>query len=70
VLRIQQEQLKMNKDQIKGVERLIAGKMQEEAGKLLGSKKQQVKGLSKQIAGERQKNVGDATQAVEKAAKG
>jgi uncharacterized protein YjbJ (UPF0337 family) len=60
----------MNKDQIKGVERLIAGKVQEEAGKLMGSKKQQAKGLSKQIAGERQKNVGDATQAVEKAVRG
>jgi uncharacterized protein YjbJ (UPF0337 family) len=67
---MQQEQSKLNKDQIKGVEKLIAGKVQEEAGKLLGSKKQQVKGLAKQIAGEQQKNVGDATQAVEKAAKG
>ena len=55
----------MNKDQVKGVARDVAGKVQEEAGRLAGSKEQQVKGLSKQISGKVQKGVGDVKQAVE-----
>jgi uncharacterized protein YjbJ (UPF0337 family) len=54
----------MNKDQVKGEAKDIAGKVQEEAGKLVGSKEQQVKGLSKQISGKVQKGVGDARQSV------
>lgn len=54
----------MNKDQVKGVTRDIAGKVQEEAGKLVGSKEQQVKGLSRQISGKMQKGVGDVEQSV------
>jgi uncharacterized protein YjbJ (UPF0337 family) len=55
----------MNKDQVKGVAKGVAGKVQEQAGKLVGSKEQQVKGLSKQISGKVQKNLGDAEEAVE-----
>ena len=55
----------MNKNQVKGAAKDIAGKVQEEAGKLVGSKDQQVKGLSKQISGKVQKGVGDVEQAVE-----
>ena len=54
----------MNKDQVKGGVKDVAGKIQEQAGKLLGSKEQQVKGLSKQISGKVQKNVGDAKEAI------
>jgi uncharacterized protein YjbJ (UPF0337 family) len=54
----------MNKDQVKGVAKDIAGKVQEEAGKLVGSKEQQVKGLSKQISGKVQKGVGDVKESV------
>ena len=54
----------MNKDQVKGEARDIAGKIQEEAGKLVGSKEQQAKGLSKQVAGKVQKGVGDAKESV------
>jgi uncharacterized protein YjbJ (UPF0337 family) len=56
----------MNKNQVKGTAKDVTGKVQEEAGKLVGSKEQQVKGLSKQISGKMQKAVGDAEQAVEK----
>ena len=52
----------MNKDQMKGVAKDIAGKVQEQAGKLLGSEEQQFKGRSKQISGRIQKRVGDARQ--------
>ena len=55
----------MNKDQVKGMAKDIAGKVQEEAGKLVGSKDQQVKGLSKQISGKAQKGLGDAKQIIE-----
>jgi len=63
--RLQPEQSNMNKDQVKGVAKDVAGKVQEEAGRLVGSKEQQIKGLSKQIAGKAQKGVGDAKQLVE-----
>jgi len=55
----------MNRDQVKGASKDVAGKIQQAAGKLVGSKKQQVKGLAKQISGKSQKAVGDVEQAVE-----
>lgn len=59
----------MNKDQVKGVARDVAGKVQEQAGKLVGSKEQQAKGLSKQISGKVQKGAGDVKEAVKDLAK-
>lgn len=55
----------MNKDQVKGVAKDVAGKVQEQTGKLIGSKKQQIKGLAKQISGKVQKGVGDVKQSVD-----
>ena len=55
----------MNKDQVKGTAKNVVGKVQEGAGKVVGSKEQQIKGLSKQISGNAQKGLGDAKQAVE-----
>jgi uncharacterized protein YjbJ (UPF0337 family) len=60
----------MNKDQVQGVAKDVAGKIQEEAGKLVDSKEQQIKGLSKQISGKAQKEVGNIKQAVEDINKG
>ena len=54
----------MNKDQVKGAVKNVAGKVQEEAGKMNGNKEQQVKGLGKQIAGQAQKSYGDAKEVV------
>jgi len=59
----------MNKDQIKGVAKNIAGKVQEEAGELVGSKEQQIKGLNKQISGKSEKTYGDAKEAIKHANK-
>lgn len=56
----------MNKNQIKGAAKDVAGKIQEEAGKLVGSKEQQVKGLNKQIAGKAEKSFGDVKEAVKR----
>ena len=54
----------MNKDQVKGTAKDIAGKVQEEAGNLTGNKEQEAKGLAKQVEGKTQKKVGDAKEAV------
>lgn len=55
----------MNKDQAKGAAKAIAGKVQERAGKLVGSKEQQAKGLEKQVLGKAQKHVGDVKETLE-----
>ena len=49
--------MSMNKDQVQGTLKDMAGKIQEEAGKLVGSKKQQAKGLKKQAEGKIQKGI-------------
>ncbi|PRC91736.1 CsbD family protein [Solimicrobium silvestre] len=59
----------MNKDQVKGVSKDIAGKIQEDAGKVTGSKSQQLKGLEKQIDGKSEKNLGDAKEIIKDAVK-
>lgn len=59
----------MNKDQVKGTAKDAAGKVQEEAGKLTGSKEQQAKGLSKQAVGKAQKGAGDVEEAVKDSSK-
>jgi uncharacterized protein YjbJ (UPF0337 family) len=57
----------MNKDQVKGAAKDVAGRVQEEAGKLTGNKEQQAKGLAKQVSGKIQKNFGDAKEATKDA---
>jgi uncharacterized protein YjbJ (UPF0337 family) len=66
---ISQRNLIMNKDQVKGTAKDVAGKVQEEAGKLTGSKEQQAKGLSKQVEGKTQKSVGDVKEAIKDSTK-
>jgi uncharacterized protein YjbJ (UPF0337 family) len=58
------EEFIMNKDQVKGAAKDIGGKIQEEAGKLVGSKEQEAKGLKHQAEGKMQKGVGDLKEAV------
>ncbi len=58
------EEFSMNKDQVKGAAKDIGGKIQEEAGKLVGSKEQEAKGLKHQAEGKMQKGVGDLKEAV------
>jgi uncharacterized protein YjbJ (UPF0337 family) len=57
----------MNKDQIEGTAKRVGGKIQQKAGKLVGSKKQQAKGLKTQVEGKAQKRVGDLKEVVKKA---
>jgi len=55
----------MNKDQIKGVAKIVVGKVQEQAGNLIGDPKQIVVGVAKQVAGKKQKGRGDVKQKIE-----
>jgi len=59
----------MNKDQAQGVAKDIAGKVQETAGQVTGSREQQAKGVLKQVEGKGQKALGDAKEIVEDAKK-
>ncbi|MEN3297239.1 MAG: hypothetical protein V7642_6492 [Burkholderiales bacterium] len=59
----------MNKDQVKGATKEAVGKVQEKAGRLVGSPEQEAKGIGKQVAGNVQKNVGDAKENVSDAIK-
>jgi uncharacterized protein YjbJ (UPF0337 family) len=59
----------MNKDQVKGGAKDIAGKVQEKAGELTGSEKQQIKGIKKQVEGKIQKGYGDVKEAFDDADK-
>ena len=54
----------MNRYQVKGEAKDIAGKVQEQAGRMVGSKEQQAKGLEKQVEVKVQKGVGDVKQSV------
>ncbi len=55
----------MNKDQVKGAAKIVAGKIQEETGNLIGSDEQIVKGVKRQIAGKKLKGRGDVKEIVE-----
>jgi uncharacterized protein YjbJ (UPF0337 family) len=57
----------MNKDQIKGTAKEVAGKVQEKTGQALDSTSQQAKGLAKEVEGKAQKKVGDAKEALKDA---
>jgi uncharacterized protein YjbJ (UPF0337 family) len=57
----------VNKDQVKGSAKDIAGKIQEQVGKLTDDKEQQARGIGKQVAGKTQKKFGDAKEATKDA---
>ncbi len=58
----------MNENQVKGVAKDIAGKVQETVGQAIDSKDQQAKGLAKQVEGKTEKTLGDAKEVVKDAA--
>ena len=60
----------MNKDQVSGTAKDIAGKVQRKIGEATGSPEQQVSGGAKQVEGKLQKGAGNVQQAAEKANKG
>ncbi|MEP6963987.1 MAG: CsbD family protein [Polaromonas sp.] len=54
----------MNKDQVKGSVKEVAGKVQRKAGEIVGSDEQQIKGGAKEAEGKIQKKVGDARETL------
>ena len=50
----------MNKDQVKGAVKEVAGKVQQKTGKLVGNANQEAKGFAKKVEGKVQKKVGNA----------
>jgi uncharacterized protein YjbJ (UPF0337 family) len=56
----------MNRDQVKGTAKDVAGKVQQKVGELTGNKTQQLKGAAKQVEGKVQKGVGNVEQEIAK----
>ncbi|MFZ6647372.1 CsbD family protein [Undibacterium sp. TJN25] len=59
----------MNSDQVKGATKDAIGKVQKEAGKLVGSKEQEAKGAAKQVEGKTQKGIGNIKEAIKDSSK-
>jgi uncharacterized protein YjbJ (UPF0337 family) len=57
----------MNKDQVKGTAKHVAGKVQQKTGELTGSTEQQLKGAGKQAEGKLQRDYGDLKEDVKDA---
>lgn len=54
----------INKDQVEGKAKGVGGKIEEEAGKLVGNKKLEEKGLKHELKGKVQEQVGNLKEAV------
>ena len=54
----------MNKDQVKGTVKEVAGKVQGKLGDVTGSTNQKAKGLVNEVVGKAQKKLGDAKEAM------
>ncbi len=59
----------MNKDQVKGTIKVVAGKVQQPTRELTGSADQPLRDIKKQAAGQAHNAVGDAREAVKGGAK-
>jgi uncharacterized protein YjbJ (UPF0337 family) len=57
----------MNKDQVKGAVKEAAGKLQQQTGKIVGSRQQEAKGLVTKLEGKTQEKIGDAKEALKDA---
>ncbi|HEY2969898.1 MAG TPA: CsbD family protein [Casimicrobiaceae bacterium] len=57
----------MNRNQMKGAAKNVAGKVQQKVGELTGNETQQAKGVAKQVAGKVQRAGGNVEQALDKA---
>ena len=54
----------MNKDQIKGAVKEVAGKVQLKAGELVGNTAQKAKGIMNEAEGKAQKQVGNVKEVI------
>ena len=55
----------MNKDQVNGATKKLMGKVQQQTGKLIGSKRLEVKGFLRHFSGKMQESIGDARHYVD-----
>ena len=60
----------MNRNQVKGTAKDVAGKVQRKVGEATGNTSQQIKGAARQVEGKVQKGVGNVEKAAEDADKG
>jgi len=60
----------MNRDQVQGTAKDIAGKVQRKVGEATDNTSQQIKGGAKQVEGKVQRRVGDVENAADKANNG
>lgn len=56
----------MNKEQVKGSVKEVAGKVQQKIGEVINSPEQQIKGVAKQVEGKAEKAAGDVKETLEK----
>ena len=59
----------MNRDQVKGAAKDVAGKVQQKVGEVSGNRTQQAKGVAKQLEGKVQKGVGNIEHRLDQADK-
>lgn len=59
----------MNKDQIKGKIKEVAGEIQEHTGKAIGNKEQQAKGHKREMEGKVQQTAGHVKESIKDAVK-
>lgn len=59
----------MNKDQVKGKIKEVAGEIQEHTGKAIGNKEQQAKGHQREMEGKLQQTVGNVKEVVKDSTK-
>jgi uncharacterized protein YjbJ (UPF0337 family) len=57
----------VNRNQVKGAAKDVAGKVQRKVGELTGNENQQAKGTAKRVEGKVQKGVGNVEQALDEA---
>jgi uncharacterized protein YjbJ (UPF0337 family) len=60
------KEIAMNSDQMKGRAKEVAGKIEKNVGRAVGSTKTEAKGVVKEVEGKFQKAVGDARNATDK----
>jgi uncharacterized protein YjbJ (UPF0337 family) len=57
----------MDKHQIKGAAKEVAGKIQKNTGKAINDRSMQAKGMAKEVAGKAEKKLGDAKDSLKDA---
>ena len=57
----------MNRNQMKGAAKNVAGKVQQKLGELTGNKTQKAKGVAKQLQGKVQRGAGNVEEALDRA---